>query len=171
MVEEWRQVHDFPEYSVSNYGNVRRDENQRNLRVYPNQYGVCCVGLVRGGVQYNRSVSLIVARAFIPQPKDTYDTPINCDGDRFNNHIDNLLWRPRWFAIQYNRQFRDPYPYPINRPIREVKTGAEFPNSFSCAQTFGLLERDVVLSILNYTVTWPTLQVFETVDELLHIDS
>lgn len=161
MEEVWKVIEDFPKYSVSTLGNVRRDVSGRNLRFTPNLYGVVCVGLMKGPVQRNRSVPRIVAQAFIPQPNPAFDTPINLDGDRFNNRIENLMWRPRWFAILYNRQFHDPYDFPINKPIRDLKTGDIFANSFACAQAFGLLERDVVLSILNRTYTWPTYQLFD----------
>lgn len=164
MEEEWKLIKDFPKYSVSNYGRVRRDSTGRILAHTPNQYGVVCVGLMRDHRQYNRSVPRLVARTFIPRPLGAFDTPINLNGDRYNNYVDNLMWRPRWFAVQYNRQFHDPYPNPIDRSIRDKKTQEIFPNSFSCAIRFGILEKDVVLSILNRTYAWPTYQQFEIVE-------
>jgi hypothetical protein len=161
-MEEWKEIRDFPKYSVSNHGRICREPSGRLLSIYPNQYGVACVGLMRGRVQCNRSVSLLVARAFIPRISN-FDTPINLDGNRFNNRVDNLMWRPRRFAVEYNRQFQRPYPYSLDQPIRDKKTGKEYPNSFVCATTLGLLERDLVLSILNNTYTWPTYQFFEAV--------
>lgn len=163
MEEEWTEIQDFPQYSVSTFGNICREPSGRQLRVFTNQYGVVCVGLMRDGIQFHRSVPLLVARNWLKRPSEPFDTPINLDGDRFNNRVDNLMWRPRKFAIQYNRQFTDPYPDPIVEPIRDTKTGEEYPNSFVCATTLGLLERDVVLSILNHTYTWPTYQIFEMV--------
>ena len=162
MEEKWRSIRGFPKYSVSNLGEIRRDQSGRILNQNANQYGAVFVGLMRGHKQYHRSVPLIVAKAFIPRPL-AFDTPINLDGDRFNNRVDNLLWRPRWFAVQYNRQFNVPYDNPIPAPIRDIDTRQEYPNSFEVARAFGLLERDVVLSILNHTYTWPTYQFFEVV--------
>lgn len=160
MDECWREIKEFPKYSVSDWGNVRREPSGRPLSLYTNQYGVLCVGLMRGHTQFNRSVPLLVARAFISQPP-RFDTPINLNGDRLDNHVDNLMWRTRQFAIRYNRQFRYPYPNPIHYPIRDIATDEEYPNSFVVATTFGLLEEDVVLSIMNHTYTWPTYQLFE----------
>lgn len=162
MVEEqWKTIRDFDQYSVSSYGRVRNDKSGRMLLFTPNQYGVVCVGLMRDLKQYNRSVPRLVVSAFIPRVFGAFDTPINLNGDRWDNHIDNLLWRPRWFAIQYNQQFIKRYQYPINKKIIDQETKEEFRNSFICAQKFGLLERDVVLSILNRTYVWPTYQMFE----------
>lgn len=159
-VENWRVIDSFPDYSVSDQGRVRSDKTGRILSLSENQYGLIHVGMMVDGVQYHRSVPLMVARAFLPQDKEPFDTPINLDGDRHNNRLENLLWRPRWFAIRYNQQFRQPYENPIFSKIVELKTGEVSENSFACACRYGLLESDLVLSILNRTYVWPTYQEF-----------
>jgi hypothetical protein len=45
-----------------------------------------------------------------------------------------------------------------------VDTEEMFPNSLAAACRYGLLEREVVLSVLNNTLTWPTYQRFEVVE-------
>ena len=160
MSEHWKNIPHFPEYSVSNFGNVRTDKTGRILSVSPNQFGVVQVGLMREGVQYHRSVPLLVAKAFLPIKPGPFDTPINLDGDRSNNHVDNLVWRPRWFAVKYNRQFRYPYYNRIDSPIVDKKSGAISENSFECAKYYGLLEEEIVIAILNKTYVWPTYQEF-----------
>jgi hypothetical protein len=161
MTELWKDILDFSEYSVSNFGRVRSNKSGRILSTSPNQFGVVQVGLMKNGVQYHRSVPLLVAKAFLPIHPGPFDTPINLDGDRLNNHVDNLVWRPRWFAIKYNRQFRFPYPERINRPIVDKKTGEVSSNSIECACRYGLLEEEIVLSILTRTYVWPTYQEFQ----------
>ncbi len=160
MVEHWKSIDLFPDYSVSNVGNIRSNKSGRILSVSPNQFNVVQVGLMRDGVQYHRSVPLLVAKAFLPIKPGPFDTPINLDGDRNNNHVDNLVWRPRWFAIRYNQQFRHPYPNPIISPIMDKKTGEVSDNSFDCAIRYGLLEEEVVIAISNRTYVWPTYQTF-----------
>jgi NUMOD4 motif len=160
VIEDWKLITYFPEYSVSNHGRVRSNKSGRILALNENQYGVVQVGLMKDGIQYHRSVPLLVARAFIPRDSLPFDTPINLDGDRHNNHVDNLRWRPRWFAIKYNRQFRYPYEYSISAKIIDLKTREVSENSFQCACRYGLLEQDLVLSILNRTYVWPTYQEF-----------
>jgi NUMOD4 motif len=160
MVEQWIPVDFFPDYSVSNYGRIRTDKTGRILNLSQNQFGLVQVGMMRDGVQRHRSVPLLVAKAFIPEPGGAFDTPINLDGDRWNNHVDNLMWRPRWFAIRYNRQFRYPYENPILEPVIDLKTRVVSENSLECAKHYGLLEKDLVLSILNRTYVWPTYQEF-----------
>lgn len=160
MNEYWKDIDGFPEYAVSNWGRIRSNKSGRILSTSPNQFGVVQVGLMRDGVQYHRSVPLLVAKTFLPVKPDPFDTPINLDGDRHNNRVDNLLWRPRWFAIKYNRQFRYRYHNSIMNPIVDKKTGEISQNSFECAVTYGLLEEEIVIAILNKTYVWPTYQEF-----------
>ena len=162
-MEEWIPIEHFPGYSVSNEGRIRTDASGRILSLNMNQFGVLQVGMMKGGEQRHRSVPLLVAKAFIPQPSDAFDTPINLDGDRSNNSVENLVWRPRWFAIKYNQQFRYSYPHRINRPIQDLKTGEISVNSLECARKYGLLEEDLVVSISNRTYVWPTYQEFGVV--------
>jgi hypothetical protein len=160
MAEQWITIEQFPKYSISDHGRVRHDKSGRILQCNVNQYGLLQVGLMHEGVQRHRSVPLLVAKAFLPELPGPFDTPINLDGDRYNNHVSNLAWRPRWFAIKYNRQFRYPYGRPIDEFIVDLKTGEVSENSFECAKRYGLLEEDLVYSILNRTFVWPTYQQF-----------
>ncbi len=165
MIETWRPVDFFPGYSVSDHGKIRNDHTGRNLALNENQYGVVQVGMMREGTQKHRSVPLLVARAFIPDPGGAFDTPINLDGDRYNNHVDNIVWRPRWFAIKYNQQFRHPYENSIMAKLIDLKTLIVSRNSVECAKQYGLLERDLVFAVLNRTYVWPTYQQFGIVEE------
>jgi hypothetical protein len=166
MKEIWKEIEEFPNYSVSNFGRVRSNFSERILSVYANQSGLVQVGLMLNGIQKHRSVPLLVARAFIPQPSGPFDTPINLDGDRYNNHVDNLMWRPRWFAIKFNKQFKEEVSYEnqINVPIEDLKSGEVTDNSLECAKRYGLLEQEIVLAILNNTYVWPTYQKFRVVE-------
>lgn len=164
MTEQWKMIDLFPEYSVSNFGNVRSNKSSRILSISPNQYGVVQVGLMKNGVQYHRSVPLLVAKAFLPLKPGPFDTPINLDGDRLNNHVENLVWRPRWFAVKYNRQFRYPSDLHISRPIVDLKTGEISIDSMECAKRYGLLEEEVVLAVMNKSYVWPTYQEFRIYD-------
>jgi hypothetical protein len=164
-MEEWITIDHFPEYSVSNHGRVRTNKTGRILALSENQYGLLQVGLMRDGVQHHRSVPLLVASAFIPQPLGAFDTPINLNGDRHDNRVENLVWRPRWFAIKYNQQFKYPYEHSIDARIVDIKTGRVSLNSFECAKQYGLLEHDLVMSILNRTYVWPTYQEFGILEE------
>lgn len=160
MAEKWKEIDGFENYSVSTYGRIRTNNSKRILITYENQSGLVQVGLMQNGQQKHRSVPLLVARAYIPQPSEPFNTPINLDGDRFNNHVDNLDWRPRWFAVKYNQQFRERYESPIDAPLEDLETGEVSENSLECAKRYGLLEKEIVLAIANDLYVWPTYQKF-----------
>lgn len=163
--EEWQEIRNFDGYSVSTLGRVRNDKSQRILELNANQQDVMFVGMMRNGIQYHRSVPLLVAKAFIEKPFPAFDTPINLNGDREDNRVENLVWRPRWFAIKYNQQFRERYDYGFPNRVRNTKTGEISENSWECAIRYGLLERDLVMSIFNRTYVWPLFVEFKAIPE------
>lgn len=160
---DWKEIRDFPGYSVSSMGKVRNDSTDRIMALQINQHGVVHVGLFKEGRQYKRGVALLVCQAFLPPPiPPTFDTPIHLDGDPTNNRIDNLMWRPRWFAVKYHQQFENP-TVSFSGPIQDKRTGEVFNNSWHAATTFGLLEKEIFLATLNRTYVWPTYQEFREV--------
>lgn len=163
LMEEWRVIAGFPRYAVSNMGKVRNEDTGRLMVFQQNQHGNIHVGLMAAGRQCKRSVPLLVARAFVPRPiHQAFDTPINLDGDRWNNASYNLAWRPRWFALKYHHQFHEE-PAGFAVPIQEVKSGEIFDNSWHAATKYGLLDREIFTATMNQTYVWPTYQVFRTV--------
>lgn len=164
MEERWKPIPRFPGYSVSSEGRIRNDNTERILVPNENQSGLLFIGLMRNGKQFHRSIPKLVATSFVPHKFGPFDTPINLDGNRRNNRAENLVWRPRWFAVFYHQQFRHPYENPIERPIQNMDTGEVFPDSFSAAVHYGLLEKELVLSILNRTPAWPIYQKFIVVE-------
>jgi hypothetical protein len=165
-MEDWVPIQDFPGYSVSNLGRVRRDQTGRILRPKVNQEGVAYVGLMRDYDQHQRGLAKMVAYAFLNPQFEAFDTPINLDGNRLNCAVDNLMWRPRWFAVRYHQQFKnDAYDISglLSGSLRAIDTGELFDTPRAAACRYGLLERDIVLSVLNQTATWPSYMRFEEV--------
>jgi hypothetical protein len=113
---------------------------------------------------FSRGLARLVAKAFLPTPPKAFDTPINLDGDRYNCAVDNLMWRPRWFAIQYHRQFIEKPPYGrINRPLRAIDDSEVYSTSLDAAIAYGALERDLIRSVFDETYVWPIHKQFELV--------
>lgn len=163
-MEVWRQIYEFPGYSVSNMGRVRNDDMNRTLTMLRNQYDIINVGLTRDRIQYKRSVAVLVANAFLPSyESDAFDTPIHLNGDRSDCRAENLLWRPRWFAIKYHRQFRTGR-ISIRKTLVDDNTGSEYRNSLVAAQTFGLLDSDIGWAVEHDSTVWPTYQRFRVTD-------
>jgi hypothetical protein len=126
-----------------------------------NQHGVVNVGLTKKCVQYKRAVGLLVATAFIDKGDlgESFDCPINLDGDRYNNRAMNLAWRPRWFATKYFQQIEEAH-FNDRYPIEELKTRNRFESPWDAALKYGLLQVDILLSVCNGDPVWPTRQVF-----------
>ena len=160
-----RVIDEFPNYSVSADGQIVNNHNGRLLALTINQRGICQVGLVRDGVQHKRSVALLVAKAFLDPPAlETFTTPIHLDGCKLNNRVDNLMWRPRWFAVKYQQQF-DRWRGPmVPRKIIEINTKMKFKSSWHAAKQFGLLDEDIAESIRHRTYVWPTYQQFQVLE-------
>lgn len=165
MQEEWRKILEFPNYSVSDTGLVRnedygKDHEVRMMKQHINQRGIVNVSFNRRGQQYKRSVAVLVATAFVTTARSlAFDTPINRDGDRLNNNASNLLWRPRWYATEYFRQFHLPWRG-IEKPVQEFKTEEVFESSWHAAISLGLLDSEIVNSVVYKTYTRATFHRF-----------
>jgi hypothetical protein len=160
---EWRDIREFPRYIISETGSVLNKDTGRTMTLLRNQHGIVHVGLVKDGVQHKRSVAVLVAQYFLPRPTfPAFDTPINLDGDRLNNHYANIMWRPLWFARKYHRQFTRSNPVLICA-VMEVETEEIFPNTLFAAKRFGLLEREIAFAALNGAQVFPTKQMFKIV--------
>lgn len=159
-MEEWAELPFFPGYSVSHLGRVRSNRIDRILNITVNQLGIPYVGLSERGLHVKRAVAPLVAKAFLAVPEyPSFDTPINLDGDRLHCAADNLLWRPRWFAVSYHRQFLTDNIW-VSSPIEEVETEERFETSLAAAKKYGLLDREIMQAIRSEEHVWPTYQRF-----------
>lgn len=163
-MDEWVNLDriGFPDYAISNRGEVRNENTGRIMLQSSNQSGAYKVGMIQAdiGRQVTLSVAPIVAHAFLTPPlHERFNTPINVNGVRSDNRAENLMWRPRWFAIKYHKQFlNDLRGFSV--PIFEINTREEFPTSWEAAIKYGLLDREIAIATLNRTYVFPTGQEF-----------
>jgi hypothetical protein len=161
MDDDWRNVEEFPEYQVNRSGLVRNEDTGRVLSQSYNPQGAKKVGLFDGTRQHTRSVKFLVASAFVEGRCALFDTAVNLDGDQTNNQADNLIWRPRWFAMQYSKQFKEIGDWYLYRKVEDVDTERVYDDIVDAAITNGLLLRQILLSIHNNSdEAWPTRQSF-----------
>lgn len=160
-MEQWVPLLGYPGYSASSLGRIRNDKRDHVLTPVQAEQRRTYVGLTYNGIQVKRNVSKLICEAFVPRPQyASFTTPIHFDGDLTNCCVDNLDWRPRWFAIKHAEQFRKDLPsYPD--PVREVRTGETFENCWMAVFHYGLLYMDLLLSIFNKTYVFPTMQTYE----------
>lgn len=161
--ELWTEIEGFVDYAVSNFGRVMNLNTDLIKTPTPNQQGIPSVLLMHERVQYRRAVALLVAHHFVPMRQPHFNTPINLDGDRFNNHWQNLVWRPRWFATRYHSQFKRPPAYGFRGGVYVVEENLTFDDVRTCAQYYGLLEKEIIMSTHTQQPVFPTWHTFGAV--------
>ena len=160
MQEIWEQIPDLPGYGISNFGRVNNLIRGQILTPVLNKGGILNVGVYVDGRHTTKSVALLVSRAFLPVLNEAFNSPINLDGDRLNCHVDNLMWRPRWFAVFYHRQFSNPSFYQ-ETCLTILETGERFYDFVEPCVRYGLRYVDIILSYSNNIHAWPTKQTFQ----------
>lgn len=163
MEIEWATIPEFPNYLISNEGDVVNKHSGHWLHLSETADGTVKVGLVLGGRQYTRSVKVLVAESFVPGRDDVFDTPIHLNGDRSNCRADNLAWRPRWFAWEYTNQFNSIDENDQLGPLRDIETDERYFTIVECATMNGLLLKDVRKALVMKESVFPTFQRFELV--------
>lgn len=166
MQERWQHIQDFEGYSISDHGRVCNLRRDSILTPSINRQGILKISLYDNalGKPTTRSIGLLVAEAFLDRIGPKFDTPIHLDGDRTNCHIDNLLWRPRWFAVKYHQQFFIERFRFDKRHFEDVDTGEEYQDFVEPCTKFGLIHNTVIYSYLNNRRIFPTDQQFRLLE-------
>ena len=88
----WKDIEGYKgHYQISNYGNVRSLKKDAFLMKGGYLKGYKIISLWKNGTGKMFRVHRLVAAAFIPNP-DNKPCIDHIDGDRANNHADNLRW-------------------------------------------------------------------------------
>jgi hypothetical protein len=91
MEEEWRVIPDFPDYEVSNVGNVRRSKNNHLFSPSLDSYGYRQVIIRRDKQPYCRKVYRLVLEAFSPNI-DSKPQIDHINRIRTDDRLENLRW-------------------------------------------------------------------------------
>lgn len=146
---------DCSNYVVYEDGTVQHVTKHRIKKPSVNQYGTYFVNLTDDfGKQRSFPIANIVAKAFIEPENSNHNTVIFKDGDRSNYHADNLAYRPRSYAIRYNKYFAsgDWVPREILCHIEsEDRDGniLRFDTLHSAAICHGVLPEDIGISMYH----------------------
>ena len=113
-MEEWKVIESFPDYEVSNMGNVRRKSTKTIRHTYLNNSGYPTIKLINNGKRISKCVHRLEAIAFL-ENKQEYPCINHKDGNKENNNIDNLEWCTYSYNNQhaYDHHLKEYYNYKI----------------------------------------------------------
>lgn len=87
----WKTVKEFPNYEVSNLGEIRNKTTKKHLKQQTKEKGYKGVILHKNNKKYNLRVHRVVATEFIDNPLNKpYVNHLN--GDKADNRSENLEW-------------------------------------------------------------------------------
>lgn len=127
--EEWESIPGFPNYMISNFGNVWTFNENRLLKPFPDKNGYQIVSLRENGKRVDFKIHRLVADAFLSHRSGT--TEVNHDdGDKSYNYVDNL----EWVTHIENMEHAMNNGLSIRRSVRIIETGEVFKSLTSCAR-------------------------------------
>ena len=100
MIEQWKTIDEFPQYSVSNLGRVKNNKTNRIMVGGFDKNGYKQVTISHNKHQYNRRICRLVAIAFIPNPNNL-PCVNHIDENKQNDKVINL----EWCTFQYNNDY------------------------------------------------------------------
>lgn len=148
MQNEWVDI--APGYSINANGDVRNNYTDRLLKRSLLRGVEPAVSFRVDDRLVQRQVISYMAETWMePHRHATFNTPMHLDGDRNNCHVSNLVFRPRWFVVAYNKDLEVRHDF-WKSPFRVVETGEIFYSIYECARKFGALQIDVYNAMFEH---------------------
>ncbi len=91
MLEEWKQINDYPNYYISNLGVIRNDKTKRIMKLITDKAGYLHINLCKDGIQKYFLHHQLMGLHFIPNPEN-YKQIDHINGIRNDNRLINLRW-------------------------------------------------------------------------------
>jgi hypothetical protein len=137
MVNTWKNINEFPKYSVSDDGRVRNNSTNKLLTPHTDSNGYLSVSLYRNGKHFIKRIHRLVAEAFIPNPLNLHDIN-HKDGNKLNNHKLNLEYCTRSYNMLHSYRTLGKKPHSTDRnAVLCVETGMVYPTVEAAAKAVG----------------------------------
>lgn len=145
--EIWRTINEFPNYEVSNLGNVRNKKTKRVLKPTKNNNGYLCVSLYRSGIKKNHYIHRLVAEAYLDN-LNNYNEVSHLDETRDNNCVNNLAWvsysenrnMPKYKERMSKANTNNPK---TSRPVRCLETKALYASVREAERQTGIVHQNI----------------------------
>jgi hypothetical protein len=157
--EEWRDVKDFPDYTVSELGKFK-DKNGKFLIVTKKE--VYNYVMLEG--QFRRTDAL-VAKSFLDKRSKGLHFIEHIDGDRTDDSYENLRWVMEEPGENKKKRRSPPPPFEFFAPLKYDELSND-PDRLSYIYRFALAVWVTAVSASSKTNAWATLLFPEIKDEL-----
>ena len=91
MDKQWYEIKEFPNYEITKDGNIRNKNTKKIRKISRGKMGYPVISLIKDGKMYLRTIHVIMARQFIPNP-DNLPQVNHKDGNKGNYALSNLEW-------------------------------------------------------------------------------
>lgn len=89
--QDFVPLQDFPDYLINKLGEIKNIHLNRIKKIGVGKRGYPVVSLCQGKRQYVRTVHVLLARTFLPNPKNLPQVN-HIDGNKLNYQLSNLEW-------------------------------------------------------------------------------
>lgn len=147
-MEEWHVINDFPNYSVSNLGNVMNNKTNKLLKLC-NKSGYYHISLTNKNSHKTFKVHRLVALTFIENDEDKPQVN-HKDKNKLNNNISNLEWVTHKENCQH-KSIGLIYKSNKNKPILRLNKNNEMLQKYNSIEDAGqwVLENNLTSSSHN----------------------
>lgn len=155
-MERWKKIKDFPNYSVSDKGQVRDDKRDHIKARRVDRHGYDDVSLYNQGKEHHKKVHRLVAEAFIENPEEKGFVN-HIDGNKLNNTVDNLEWVT--YSENMKHAFRTGLAKPPHnkgmlgrknpnggakgKPVYCYETDKVYKSAADCARQLGIRDKGI----------------------------
>lgn len=148
LSEEWKEIKDYENYEISNFGDVRNKKTQRILKPWKCTSGYLEVYLWNNGKSEVKLIHRLVALAFLTNPTNLSQVN-HKDEDKTNNAVDNLEWCDSKYNANYgtrNKRSSERRSLPILQLDLQGNFIKEFPSIRQAIRDTGVNNIAFVLS-------------------------